>query len=142
MLSGTQTLLVLVIGVGGGGYYNYTRNAAMDTDLRLPRPYKDLSTADLGKLAAAYETDLGDLQGSVAKVPTGEAEIDRFDASDVGGKAGGFASFQRENERWKHSRGKVFEREGTLADVRREKSIRDRRLNIEPIRIWRRVSAF
>ncbi len=135
-------LLILVGGVCGGGYYNYTRNAPMDADLALPRPYKTLTTPDVSKILAAYESDLARIKGSVAKAPSGEAAIDRFDSSDVGGKAKGFASFQRENERWKNARGQVFELEKTLKDVRLEKSIRDRGLDVEQTRIWRRISTF
>ena len=142
MLKLILALLVLVIGVGGGGYYNYTRNAPMDADLQLPRPYATVSTADVAKLLAAYEADLARAKGSVAKAPGGEGVIDRFGASDVGGKAQGFASFQHENQRWKNARGKVFELEKTIKDVRLEKSIRDRGLDIEQTRIWRRISTF
>jgi hypothetical protein len=142
MFKSILALLVLLIGVGGGGYYNYTRNAPMDADLLLPRPYATLSTRDVGKLLVAYEADLAKIKGSVAEAPGGEGVIERFGASDVAGKAQGFASFQHENQRWKNARGKVFELEKTVADVRLEKSIRDRGLDIEQTRIWRRISTF
>ena len=135
-------LLVLVIGVGGGGYYNYTRNEPMDADLHKQRPFSSLKTPDVTQLLAAYEKDVARLKAGVASAPGGEGVIDRFDASDVGGKAQGFASFQRDNERWKNKRGQVFELEKTIADLRAEKSIRDRGLHIEKTRIWRRVSTF
>ena len=135
-------LVVLVIGVVGGGYYNYMRNASMDADLQQPRPFKTFSTDNVGKLLSAYEADLARLKGTVASAPGGDGVIDRFDASDVGGKAQGFASFQRENQRWKNKRGQVFELEKTVGDLRLEKSIRDRGLDNERTRIWRRVSTF
>ena len=142
MVKAILLLLVLAIGVGGAGYYNYVRNAPMDSDLSQPRPYKTLATPDVAKLLAAYEADLGRAKGSVAKAPGGEAVIERFDASDVGGKAQGFASFQRDNQRWKNQRGKVFELEKTVSDLRLEKSIRDRGLDDEHTRVWRRVTTF
>ena len=142
MLKAILVLVVLVIGVGGGGYYNYTRNAGMDADLQQPRPFKTIATPDVAKLLSAYEADVARLKGTVASAPGGAGVIDRFDASDVGGKAQGFASFQRENQRWKNSRGKVFELEKTIADLRLEKSIRDRGLDVEQTRIWRRISTF
>ena len=142
MLKAILVLVVLVIGVGGGGYYNYTRNAGMDADLQQPRPFKTIATPDVAKLLSAYEGDVARLKGTVASAPGGAGVIDRFDASDVGGKAQGFASFQRENQRWKNSRGKVFELEKTIADLRLEKSIRDRGLDVEQTRIWRRISTF
>lgn len=142
MFKAILLLLVLVIGVGGTGYYNYVRNAPMDADLAQPRPFKTLKTPDVAQLLSAYEKDLAKLKGSVAKEPGGAAVIDRFDSSDVGGKAQGFASFQRDNQRWKNARGQVFELEKTVADLRLEKSIRDRGLDVEKTRIWRRVTTF
>jgi len=142
MFKAILALFILGIGIGGGGYYNYTRNAPLDADLHLPRPFKTLSTADVGKLLSAYQADLARLKGSVASTPGGDGVIDRFDSSDVGGKAQGFASFQRDNQRWKNTRGQVFEIEKTVSDLRLEKSIRDRGIHIERTRIWRRVSTF
>lgn len=142
MVKAILALLVLGIALGGGGYYNYTRNAPLDADLNKPRPYKSLSTPDVAQLLSAYQADLNRLKGSVGTKPGGEGVIDRFDASDVGGKAQGFASFQRDNQRWKNARGQVFELEKTIADVRLEKSIRDRGLDVESARIWRRISTF
>ena len=142
MLKAILVLVVLVIGVGGGGYYNYTRNAGMDADLQQPRPFKTIATPDVAKLLSAYEADIARLKGTVASAPGGAGVIDRFDASDVGGKAQGFASFQRENQRWKNARGQVFELERTIADLRLEKSIRDRGLDVEQTRIWRRIRTF
>jgi hypothetical protein len=142
MFKAILLLLVLVIGVGGTGYYNYVRNEPMDADLAKPRPFKTLKTPDVAQLLSAYEKDLVRLKGGVAKAPGGEGVIDKFDASDVGGKAQGFASFQRDNERWKNARGQVFELEKTVKDLRLEKSIRDRGLDVEQTRIWRRISTF
>ncbi len=133
---------VLVIGVGGGAFYNYQRNAHLDADLHKPRPFSSLSTPDVAQLLAAYEKDVARLKGNVGKAPSGADVIDRFDASDVGGKAQGFASFQKNNERWKNARGHVFELEKTIADLRLEKSIRDRNLDDEQARIWRRLTTF
>ena len=142
MIKVILALLILVVGVGGGGYYNYTRNAPLDSDLQLPRPFKTLTTPDVAKLLSAYQADLARIKGSVANTPGGDEVIDRAGVSDVGGKAQGFASFQRENQRWKNARGQVFELEKTVADLRLEKSIRDRGLDVEQTRIWRRISTF
>ena len=135
-------LVVLVIGVGGGGYYNYHRNAPMDADLQKPRPFSSLATPDVAQLLSADEQDLARAKGHVGKAPGGADVIDSFDSSDVGGKAQGFASFQKNNERWKNQRGQLFELEKTIADLRLEKSIRDRGLDDEQTRIWRRISTF
>jgi len=140
MFKAILALLVLVIGVVGGGYYNYMRNAPMDADLQQPRPFATLKTPDVAELLAAYERDAARLRGNVGKTPGGADVIDRFDASDVGGKAQGFASFQKDNQRWKNARGQVFELEKTIKDLRFEKSIRDRGLDVEKTRVWRRLT--
>jgi hypothetical protein len=133
-------LMVLVIAVVGGGYYNYARNAHLDADLQKPRPFATLKTPDVAQLLSAYEKDVARLKGNVGNAPGGADVIDRFDSSDVGGKAQGFASFQKNNERWKNARGQVFELEKTINDLRFEKSIRDRGLDNEQTRIWRRLT--
>jgi hypothetical protein len=142
MFKGVLALLVLVAALAGGAYFNYMRNAPLDADLHKPRPYATISTPDVTALLQAYEQELARAKGGVANAPGGEGAIDRADRSDLGGKARGFASFQKENERWKNQRGRVFEQEKQLADIRLEKSIRDRRLDDEWTRIWRRVSTF
>ncbi|MEX2205655.1 MAG: hypothetical protein WEF50_05440 [Myxococcota bacterium] len=133
-------LMILVVAVVGGGYYNYARNAHLDADLQQPRPFATLETPDVAQLLSAYEQDAARLRGNVAKAPGGADVIDRFDSSDVGGKAQGFASFQKDNQRWKNARGQVFELEKTITDLRFEKSIRDRGLDNEKTRIWRRLT--
>lgn len=122
-------LLVLVVGVVGGGYYNYQRNAGLEADLHKPRPYAKFATADIVKLIAAYQKEIQRKKARTAGAPGGEDAIDRRDASDVGGKADAFAGFQRENERWKAQRGAIFEQEVQLKDLQFEKSIRDRHLD-------------
>lgn len=133
-------LMILVIAVVGGGYYNYARNAHLDADLQQLRPFATLKTPDVAQLLSAYEKDVARLKGNVGQAPGGADVIDRFDSSDVGGKAQGFASFQKNNERWKNARGQVFELEKTINDLRFEKSIRDRGLDNEKTRIWRRLT--
>ena len=122
-------LLVLVGACVGGLVYNYNRNAPMEADLHQPRPYANVSTADLGKLIQAYQADIKSKKARVAAAPMGSDSIDRRDASDLGGKADAFAGFQRENERWKEQRGRVMEQEAELKQLLFEKSIRDRHLD-------------
>jgi hypothetical protein len=142
MFKAILALLLVGVGLGGGAYYNYNRNAGLDADLHKPRPYKTIATAQVEDLLKAYQADLARTKQRVAKAPGGGGAIDRADSSDVGGKAKGFATFQRDNEQWKNARGQIFEQEKTLADLRLEKSIRDRKLDDEWTRIWNRVSTF
>ncbi len=122
-------LIVLVGAAAGGLYYNYNRNAYMEADLHQPRPYAQVSTSDLGKLIAAYQSEIKQKKARVAAAPSGSDAIERRDASDIGGKADAFAGFQRENERWKAQRGRVMEQEVELKQLLFEKTIRDRHLD-------------
>ena len=142
MFKAILALLIVGVVLGGGAYYNYNSNVALDADLSKPRPYKTISTEQVGELLKAYQSDIARAKQSVAKAPGAAGAIDRADASDVGGKAKGFANFQRDNEHWKNERGQIFEQEKTLSDLRLEKSIRDRKLDDEWTRIWNRVSTF
>jgi hypothetical protein len=134
-------LLVLLVGLVGGGYYNYQRNAALDADLQEPRPYRAIPTADLVKLIADTQKDVARRKGSVAGAPHGASAIDAQDSSDLGGKAKAFAGFQRENERWKAQRGAVMEQEILLKEFLHEKQLRDKDLDSFS-RIKRRVLTF
>ena|SRR5262245_21559245 len=134
-------LVVLVLGLVGAGYYNYQRNAAMDSDLAERRPYKAVPTADLVKLIASSQKDIQRAKGAVASAPHGASAIDAQDSSDVGGKAQAFAGFQRENERWKAQRGAVMEQESLLKELLHEKQLRDRDAD-SWTRIKRRVLTF
>jgi hypothetical protein len=131
-------LIVLVVGLGGAGYYNYQRNAAMDADLLEPRPYRAVPSADLAKIIASTQKDVARRKGSIASAPHGASAIDAKDASDVGGRANAFAGFQRENERWKNERGAMMEQEVLLKQLQHEKELRDK--DLDPMsRIKRRA---
>jgi hypothetical protein len=122
-------LVVLLVAVGGGLVYNYQRNAYLEADLHKPRPYATIPTADLAKLIAAYEKEIGRSKSRVASAPTGEDAINRRDESDLGGRADAFANFQRNNEQWKAQRGQVIDKQVELDQLKFEKSIRDRHLD-------------
>jgi hypothetical protein len=134
-------LLVLLVGLVGGGYYNYQRNEAMDADLKEARPYRAVPTADLVKLIATSQKDIARQKGAIAAAPHGASAIDAQDASDVGGKAKAFAGFQRENERWREQRGAVMDQEILLKELQHEKQLRDKDVD-SWTRIKRRVLAF
>jgi hypothetical protein len=142
MFKAILALLVVLAAVGGGGYYNYQRNAHLVADVEGSRPYKTLSDADFKQLLAAYEGELKRLKQGVAGSPGEASQVEAYDSSDVGGKAEGFAQYQRQNEHWKRERGRVMEEEHMLKELRREKQIRDRHLDDEWARIWLRVSTF
>ncbi|HTO68427.1 MAG TPA: hypothetical protein VMR31_01075 [Myxococcota bacterium] len=122
-------LVVLVVAVAIGAVANYQRNAGLDADAHLPRPYAGISTPDLTKMIQAYQAQIDRAKKRVAAEPTGASAIDRQGDSDVEGKAQAFAGFQRQNERWKEQRGEVMEYEAELKKLMFEKSIRDRHLD-------------
>jgi hypothetical protein len=134
-------LLALLLGLVGAGYYNYNRNEAMDADLKEPRPYRAIPSADLAKLIASSQKDIARKKGAIAAAPHGASAIDAQDSSDVGGKAKAFAGFQRENERWKEQRGAVMDQEILLKDLQHEKQLRDKDVD-SFTRIKRRVLTF
>src|SRR5262245_23499195 len=134
-------LLVLCVILGGGGYYNYQRNAAMDADLMAKRPYREGPKAALMATIASTKKDIARAKGRVAGAPGGESQIDRTDSSDVGGRAQAFAGFQRSNEAWKAQRGAVMEQEVILQELQHEKELRDKDVD-RWTRIKRRVLTF
>jgi hypothetical protein len=134
-------LIVLVVGLGGAGYYNYQRNAAMDADLAENRPYRAVPSADLAKIIASTQKDVARRKANLASAPSGASNIDATDASDVGGRAHAFEGFQRENDAWKNQRGAAMEQEVLLKDLLHEKQLRDK--DLDPVsRIKRRVLTF
>jgi hypothetical protein len=129
-------LLLVVGGVVGFGYYNYNRNADIEADAHLPRPYAKYETKDVEAMIKAYQQQIEAAKKRTSAEPTGAGAIDRRDSSDVGGKADAFAGFQRQNEHWKERRGEVFELEGELKKLQFEKSIRDRHLD-DPVWVFK-----
>src|SRR5262245_9596879 len=107
-------LIVLVVGLAGTGYWNYQRNAGMDSDLAENRPYRAVPTADLNQIVAKTKKDIARAKGATAAAPTGTSAIGATDASDMGSRANAFSGFQRENERWKNQRGAIMEQEALL----------------------------
>ena len=134
-------LIVLVVGLGGAGYYNYQRNEGMDADLNENRPYRAVPSAELAKIIASTQKDIARKRGSIDSAPHGASAIDAKDASDLGGRADAFARFQRENERWKDKRGAVMEQEALLKQLVHERELRAK--DLDPMsRIKRRVLTF
>ena len=134
-------LVVLCAVLGGAGFYNYQRNAAMDADLMEKRPYREVPTAALMATIASTKKDVARAKGNIATAPGGSANIDRTDSSDVGGRAQAFAGFQRSNEAWKAQRGAVMDQEGILKELQHEKELRDKDVD-QWTRIKRRVLTF
>lgn len=133
--------LLLLMALPIAGYANYRRNAHLDRELE-NRTYATLRTEDLDALLAAYRSELEALHGRVADGPKGEEEIARKAAADFSGKVESFERFQRSNQSWREQRGAVLERQATIAELEREKTIRDRGLDRPWNRIKRRVFTF
>jgi hypothetical protein len=133
--------IVLALALPLAGYANYQRNAHLDRELE-NRTYATLRTEDLDTLLAAYGEELDALRGRVGEGPEGEDAIARKAAADLSGKVESFERFQRQNQSWREQRGAVLERQATIAELEREKSIRARGLDRPWNRIKRRVLAF
>jgi hypothetical protein len=135
-------IVVLAALVGGGGYWNYQRNAHLVAEIEGPRPYGSLSDADFEQLLAAYELQAKHARAGVATTPGEAAQVDAYDRSDVGGRAEGFESYQRQNDKWKRERGHAMEQEAMVKELRKEKTIRDRGLDDPSARFWYRLTTF
>ncbi|MCP4004989.1 MAG: hypothetical protein GY725_12410 [bacterium] len=135
-----RVLVVLIMVVPMLGGLNYVRNEPLDQDLK-ERRYATISDTDLEALQQAYEAQLGYAKSQVEDVPEGTGLVERYGASDVGGKAEGFAKFQQRNTAWRQQRGRAMEEQATLKEIQREKSIRKRGLHTQFGRILRRVTA-
>jgi hypothetical protein len=131
-------LMILVLGAGGGAYFNYQRNAPMDTELAF-RPYKGLSDADLDALIEAYRTNITSLTQQLGSGPD-DSGFQRVRPGDFSGKLEAFERFQEENERWKAGHRQTVEGKVVVDALLQEKSIRDRGLHKESVRIMRRVT--
>ena len=134
-------LFVLVLLLGGGGYYNYHRNAGLDQELAV-RPHKGLSTPDLEALAAAYRSEIDNDRMLVGERPQGTELMNGLKAGDYDSKVKSFEKFQGYNNQWKAARRNMAERQVALEEVEKELSIRARGLHQEHTRIWRRISTF
>ena len=135
-------ILVLAVLLAGGGFWNYQRNAHLVADVEGVRPYKTLSDDDFAQLLAAYESQAKFARAGVANTPGDAAQVDAYGSSDVGGRAQGFESYQRQNEKWKRERGNAMEQEAMVAALRKEKSLRDRGLDDPKARFWLRLTTF
>ena len=142
MFKAVLALVVVLVALAGGGFWNYQRNAHLVADVEKPRPYGSLSDADFEQMLAAYEGEARRAKQGVANTPGEAAQIDAYGSSDLGGKAEGFESYQRQNERWKRERGRAMEQDFMVKELRAEKAIRDRGLDDPRKRFWLRLTTF
>ncbi|MEE9280464.1 MAG: hypothetical protein V3V67_09845 [Myxococcota bacterium] len=134
-------VVAVLVGLPALGVVNYRRNAPLDDELQ-SRVYASMSDQDLNALVEAYQGEVDRLASRVAERPQAEDELDGFAASDLAGRVEGFESFQQYNRQWRRSRAQLFEQEAALAELLREKSIRDQGLHRPLNRIKRRVLTF
>jgi hypothetical protein len=132
-------LVVLLVGIAGGGFVNYQRNAALDQELEF-RPYKGLSDADLAALRDAYEKSVGQMESSLGN-PDGDV-FRKVKPGDFGGKVKAFERFQQENERWKQGHRAALENRATIDAIKKEQGIRRSGLDDPWKRILRRATTF
>ena len=134
-------LLVLVVGLAGAGYYNYQRNAAMDSDLQENRPYRAVPNADLAKIIASTQQDIARRKGADRLGAAGRVEHRRDGLERrrrQGQRVRGLSARERA---WKNKRAAVMEQEALLKELstRRSSATKD----LDPMsRIKRRVLTF
>ena len=135
-------LLILVVAVAVGGYYNYHRNAHLDDELK-NRPYAGLSDADLDALLQAYQGEMKGLEGRLAGYGKDRTRVmDGFAPADLHGKVQAFESFARKNNSWRDVNRQRLGHEVEVEKLEREKNIRAQGLHIEKNRILRRLLTF
>lgn len=132
-------LLLLLLALAGGGYYNYERNAPLDADLQ-NRPHATLSTRDLEILYQAHKSELERLTKQLAAKPDGTQEVQNYAPSDVKGKLQSFDRFQSRNKAWQDVYGDKVDQEIALESVEKERVIRQKGLDKRLNQILRRVT--
>jgi len=132
-------LLVLVLCVGGAGYWNYQRNAPLDAELQ-NRPYAAYSDDELSLLREAYESEKSSHERRLERVAQSGGAEQAYAPSDLSGKIDGFRAAQKQSARWKRARDEVLDREVEIERLQHELSIRARGLDDEWTRIMRRVT--
>jgi len=113
-------LLLLLVLLVGGGYWNYQRNLARES--QEDRPLRGYAEADLEKLRSAYEQEVKRLQGRAGA--TKRASARDLPGQLVGEKAREFERVQRASARVRDANGDVAEAELMVARISQELSRR------------------
>jgi len=132
-------LLIALVVLVGGGYYNYQRNAPLDRELQ-NRPHAGLSTSDLELLFEAHKAELARLERKLGVQSDGTREVGSYAPSDLKGKLQGFDRFQSRNRLWKEVYREKLDQELAIESIDKERALRHQGLDQRWVQIWRRVS--
>ena len=132
-------VLLGVVAVGGVGYWNYERNAALDEDLQ-HRPFKTYSTEQVSQLLDAHRQNVTSLAAAAGQAPS--MNVRGVDESDLEGKIDAFDRFQRKNSQWKTKHRRALTEMTQVDALELELSIREAGLDQEWVRITRRATHF
>lgn len=137
-MRGLTLVALLLAGLGGGGAWNYQRNAYLDRDLEF-RPFAVYTVEQIQQLIEAHRQEGARLMRRSGQAPDGVAALSREDPSDLGGKARAFDRFQQAHAKWRERRGQAIEEQARIEGLEKELEIRRAGLDREWRRILRRV---
>jgi hypothetical protein len=117
---GLLLILVLLVGVGGVGYWNYQRNLAAENSE--PRPFRGYATADLDKMIAAQKAEITRLRPTVE-----QAQLSRTEARGnglIGDQIKEFERVHRQSTRTRELSGQLTDLEIVQQQLEKERAKR------------------
>jgi len=115
-------LLVLMLGIGAAGAWNYQRNLALEEQEKGEQAFKGYSDEDLEALAQAYRQEIEALDRRYSSARRG-----RTSARDEGllaERVNEFERVQRSNDQLRNATAELAQREARLAEVTDEQRFR------------------
>jgi hypothetical protein len=111
-------LLALLVGLIGGGAYNYQRNLRAEQAAQAKRPLHGYSEADLRSLAAAYHKEVEKLSARYAAARSSRGGV--RDHQLLGDQVNEYERVRKGSESEREMGAVLSEREAALKDVERE----------------------
>ena len=133
-----RVLLLVLVGLVGGGAYNYQRNLKAEQEREAKRPLHGYAKADLEKLAAAYRAEIAKLEARYQAAKGGRTGVRNHEL--LGEQVNEFERVAKESDAVREVGAVVSEREAALKDV--ENELRQR-TDADPMQVFlRRLLTF
>jgi hypothetical protein len=121
---GLLLLLVLVLGIGAAGTWNYQRNVELETQEQGARPFQGYSDADLEALAGAYRQEIESLDRRY-RTARGKRTPVR-DQGLLGERVDEYERVRKSNDQIRDATAEVAQSEARLAEITSEQRYRNR----------------